>query len=238
MNDSDSLRAPPPVPTASRPLLGLTVLAVEDSRFASEALRLLCLRSGARIRRADSLRAARRHLQVYRPTAVIVDLGLPDGSGTDLIAELHRATPRVGIVLGASADPAGEDRALAAGADGYLAKPVTALAAFQSTILSRLPIERRPARLRAVTEEHVAPDPLALQDDLAQIAGRLEGAAPEEIGYIAQFLGGLAHSVNDRTLAAAAAALADARSSGGPVAPCRAYLAGLLRRRLNEQQVI
>ena len=49
-------------PTAERPLLGLTILVVEDSRFASEAMRLLCLASGARIRRADSLRSARRHL--------------------------------------------------------------------------------------------------------------------------------------------------------------------------------
>lgn len=238
MNDSDSLQAPHPVPTESRPLLGLTVLAVEDSRFASEALRLLCLRSGARIRRADSLRAARRHLQVYRPTAVIVDLGLPDGSGADLIAELHRASPRVAVVLGASADSRGEALALAAGADGYLAKPVTALAGFQSAILSRLPVERRPAGLRAVTEEHVAPDPLALQDDLAQIAARLEGAASEDIDYIAQFLGGVAQSVNDRTLATAAAALARARLSGVRVAACREHLAGVLHQRLNEKQVI
>ena len=80
MDDLEDLEpTPAPAPSADRPLLGLTILVVEDSRFACEAMRLLCLRSGARIRRADCLRSARRHLRVYRPSVVVVDLGLPDG---------------------------------------------------------------------------------------------------------------------------------------------------------------
>ena len=46
MTDLDSL-ARPRVPNAQRPLMGMTVLAVEDSRYASEALRLMCLRIGS-----------------------------------------------------------------------------------------------------------------------------------------------------------------------------------------------
>ena len=100
--------------SGDRPLAGLTVLVVEDSRFASEAVRLLCLRSGARIRRADCLASARRHLATYRPAVVIVDMGLPDGDGAGLIAALAAMRPRVPVILGVSGDP---DRRVAALAD-------------------------------------------------------------------------------------------------------------------------
>lgn len=43
MDDLDAFVVAKPVPTSSRPLLGLTALVVEDSRFACEAMRLLCL---------------------------------------------------------------------------------------------------------------------------------------------------------------------------------------------------
>ena len=42
-DDISQFPIPPQKPTRERPLLGATVLVVEDSRFASEAVRLLCL---------------------------------------------------------------------------------------------------------------------------------------------------------------------------------------------------
>ena len=43
MEDLELFAAAQRLPTARRPLLGLTVLVVEDSRFACEAMRLMCL---------------------------------------------------------------------------------------------------------------------------------------------------------------------------------------------------
>ena len=170
MDTNDPFAANIPAPTAARPLLGLTVLVVEDSRFACEALRLLCLRSGARIRRADSLRSARRHFRVYRPTVAMIDMGLPDGNGADLIKELNEAHPRGLAILAMSGMPELRDGALAAGADSFVEKPITSLGRFQEEILSLLPPERRPKGPREVDNSQIAPDRLAYQDDMAHIA--------------------------------------------------------------------
>lgn len=164
-----------PTPTALRPLLGLTILVVEDSRYACNAMRLLCLRSGARIRRADCLRSARHHLQVYRSSVVIIDLGLPDGSGAELIHELANADPRIPAILGISGDDMNAAVSLAVGVDGFLSKPLAALAEFQTSILQAIPEEMRPSGLRAITDEIVDPDPLAYRDDMAHASEMLSG---------------------------------------------------------------
>lgn len=205
-------------PTSARPLLGLTVLVVEDSRFASEALRLLCLRSGARIRRADSLFNAHRHLAVYRPSVVIIDIGLPDGSGVDLIRDLTTARPRVEVVLGTSGDPDGRDLAIKAGADGFLDKPLASISYFQSAILEHLPQDRHPKGMRVLSDELITPDAVALRDDLTSAAMALEDADDQRtLRYVTQFVGGLARSVNDTPLEDEMNTLADLQSKGQAV---------------------
>ncbi|WP_299402115.1 response regulator [uncultured Roseobacter sp.] len=239
MEKTDPFAATIPAPTATRPLLGLTVLVIEDSRFACEAMRLLCLRSGARIRRADCLRSARRHLQVYRPSVVIVDLGLPDGNGVDLIAELTQTEPRVDVVLGTSGDLDGETQALAAGADGFLEKPITSLAAFQQAVLSNLPADRQPSGLRQLPDEVIHPDRMAFQDDMAHIADVLEDPADDQaLDYVAQFLGGVARSAQDDVLEKAAKALAKRRAAGEPASTETAKIAGLIQERLTQKLAI
>jgi DNA-binding response OmpR family regulator len=217
----DNLHAllPVPPPTADRPLSGLTILLVEDSRLACEGMRLLCRRSGARLRRADSLQAADRHLRSYRPGAIVVDLHLPDGSGLGLIRALAAARPRIDAILATSGDPQMQASALTVGADAFLPKPST-LADLQAAILGHLPPDGRPGVIPLPLAP--IPDPDALREDLAHAAALL-AQKDQSLDYVAAFLRGVARSAGDSVLEQAAR---DAPRHGP------AALAQLLRTRL------
>jgi DNA-binding NarL/FixJ family response regulator len=220
-------------PTAAQPLMGLTILAVEDSRFACEALRLLAMRSGARLRRADCLASARRHLAVYRPSVALVDLGLPDGCGLELIG----GTVARPIVLAISGDAARRDEAMQAGAQGFLDKPVASLGAFQEAILAHLPGEARPPGLRALESGEVRPDTFALKDDLEHAAEGLAAGTLDD-GYAAQFVASVARAARDAPLAEAAQRLAATRAEGGCAKVARGQLARAVQERLSERRAI
>ncbi len=239
MQDIDAMTMTAPRPTSDRPLLGLTVLVVEDSRFASEALRLMCLRSGARIRRADCLFSARRHLKVYRPSVVVIDLGLPDGSGADLIAELANTRPRVDVILGLSGITGAAEEAIAAGADGFLVKPLASLAAFQQAVLAHLPPDRQPKGLRSCADDRITPDQLAFAEDMDHAAEALGDLADDRmIDYAARFLCGVARSASDDALLEAARAVRSRRDTGTPLTSAAARLAGLVQTRRNIARAI
>ena len=48
---------------------------------------------------------------------MIVDVGLPDGSGLKLIQDMANAVPRIDVILGTSGNDALEAEVLAAGSD-------------------------------------------------------------------------------------------------------------------------
>jgi CheY-like chemotaxis protein len=178
------------------PLRGVTVLVVEDSRVTCDALRLIFQRTGARLRRAETLASARTHLEAYRPDVVIVDLGLPDGRGEALIA-LAAAD---GLpVLALSGDPDGRTPAMDAGAIAFLEKPIPSVAGFLRLIRQLVAgVGAEPPG-----EEIAAPpaDPLALRDDLAFAAALVTGPDPE---YATGFVRSLARASGDRALEDAA----------------------------------
>jgi DNA-binding NarL/FixJ family response regulator len=72
---------------------------------------------------AGSLAEARDHAAKLKFDVVVLDLGLPDGHGKDLIADFRRSNPDVGVlVLSASLDPLGIEQATRLGADEIMDK--------------------------------------------------------------------------------------------------------------------
>lgn len=225
---------PMAMPPGPMPFAGLTALLVEDSRFASEGLRLMWRRGGGRLRRAETLAQARLHWRTYRPDVVIVDLGLPDGRGEDLIRELvdrdHGAAwGQPALILGLSGDPDGRVAAMAAGAGDFLEKPLPSFAQFQRLIELHLPHGVAGGGgadgTDILLDLHPA-DGLGLRDDLLQVVKLLQQAVPDSARiYIARFLIGLARTAGDCDLQRLGEGFAD-----GSMSPCT--LAAVIEARL------
>ena len=75
------------------------------------------------VAQAGSLAEARAQDATLEFDVVVLDLGLPDGHGEDLIADFRRSNPDVGVlILSASLDPAGVEKATRLGADEIMDK--------------------------------------------------------------------------------------------------------------------
>jgi two-component system, OmpR family, KDP operon response regulator KdpE len=99
------------------------IVVVEDEgeirRFVSQSLE----REGFEVHPAETLQRGRIEAANRRPDLLILDLGLPDGDGVDLIRELRTWSNIPILVLSARIDEADKIEALDAGADDYLIKP-------------------------------------------------------------------------------------------------------------------
>lgn len=103
----------------------LKVMVVEDEPTMRELLRDMLYQAGAtRVKETEDAQGAREAFASDSYQIIMLDLGLPDGDGHELMAEFKKANPAQHIVL-VTADDSIESiqKAISAGANGYVVKP-------------------------------------------------------------------------------------------------------------------
>jgi two-component system, OmpR family, KDP operon response regulator KdpE len=96
---------------------------IEDERQIRRFVRSALESEGWTVHESESMKQGLVEAGTRKPDLVVVDLGLPDGDGVDLIRDLRTWSGVPVIVLSARADESDKVQALDAGADDYLTKP-------------------------------------------------------------------------------------------------------------------
>jgi DNA-binding response OmpR family regulator len=128
----------------------MRLLAIEDEPRILELLQAAFLHAGFVVDAVDSSKRGREALSFVAYDAMILDLGLPDGDGIQLLTTMRREGNMVPVLILTARD-AVEDRVagLDAGADDYLVKPFAVV-----ELVSRIKaLLRRPGHALGVTLE-------------------------------------------------------------------------------------
>ncbi len=131
--------------TATSPNHAALVLVVEDDEPMRRFLRSTLLGRDFRVIEVATLAAGAHAVAQDAPDLVLLDLGLPDGDGIDLVRRLRGWTQVPIIVLSARGPEDDKVAAFDAGADDYLTKPFGVRELF--------------ARMRVALRHHRASDP-------------------------------------------------------------------------------
>jgi two-component system, OmpR family, KDP operon response regulator KdpE len=102
---------------------GARVLVVDDEPQILRAVQMKLREAGYSVDTAASAEEALMKAGMRPPEAIILDLLLPDGSGTEVCRELRRWNAAPILVLSAVGEEKEKIEALDAGADDYVTKP-------------------------------------------------------------------------------------------------------------------
>jgi len=102
----------------------MKLLIVEDNFQLADDLSRFLTEQGFIVEISDTLESARSKIELYDYELIILDIGLPDGSGLDIIRLLKKRKSDTGILI-VTAKNAIEDKVkgLELGADDYITKP-------------------------------------------------------------------------------------------------------------------
>jgi CheY-like chemotaxis protein len=109
---------------------GARILVVDDHALNLKLLRCVLELGGYQVDGVDRLAAAAEAIAAEPPDLIVLDLWLPDGDGLDL-ARRVKADPRTArcliVACTAGAMKGDRERALEAGCDAYVSKPIDTL---------------------------------------------------------------------------------------------------------------
>jgi two-component system, OmpR family, response regulator len=129
----------------------MRVLVIDDHTEVLDLVQRTLARDDHVVWTASSAAVARERLAAYEVDLIVLDLGLPDGSGQELCRELRRSGNTAPIlVLTARSAVSSRVESLDAGADDYLSKPF-AVAELRARVRA---LGRRRATLRTFVYEH------------------------------------------------------------------------------------
>jgi DNA-binding response OmpR family regulator len=102
----------------------MKLLIIEDNVDLSNDLSAFFIENGFIVETADDISSALQKLYVYNYDIIILDLGLPDGSGLTILREVKENKLNIGILI-VTARNTLEDKikGLELGADDYITKP-------------------------------------------------------------------------------------------------------------------
>ena len=100
-----------------------TILIIEDEAHITRFIKTAMEQEEYQVFTADSSHRGLIEAATRRPDLLILDLGLPDGDGCDVIADIRTWSSLPILVLSARSDEQDKIKALNLGADDYLVKP-------------------------------------------------------------------------------------------------------------------
>jgi DNA-binding response OmpR family regulator len=162
----------------------MRLILIEDSERLAESISRVLSSSGFAVDRVATLAAAQRALGVVSYDLVLLDLGMPDGDGMDLVRQLRRRRIETPVLVITARDGLGDRiRGLDLGADDYLVKPFATaeLAARCRALL------RRPGGALG-TELEVGNVALNVATREVRVAGRLIEMPPREVSLLEELM--------------------------------------------------
>ncbi len=100
-----------------------TILVIEDDKYISHFIDISLTKEGYHVLTAETAAEGMFLFSSYRPAIVLLDLGLPDKDGVDLLRELRAFSDAPVLVVSARGQEKEKIAALDMGANDYITKP-------------------------------------------------------------------------------------------------------------------